>query len=241
MSVSAILHEMLVSVAQALGEELRNEMVFVGGCSTSLLITDDFTRENVRHTDDVDLIVNVLTYPDFHRLQERLQNKGFVVRMPNPEEDIPACAMFLGDLRVDFMPNNERVLGFSNRWYESATQSAMPYSLTDDIVIKLVDPVYFVATKLDAYKGRGNNDPLESRDIEDILNLFDGRKALLEEIERAPSDVKQYIAAEIFNLFNEPDFDYAVQAQSGGDKEREELIFERLERVAAIYEGSMDE
>lgn len=237
MSVSSVLHAMLVSVAQALGGDLRNEMTFVGGCATSLLITDDFTKENVRHTDDVDLIVNVMTYSDFNRLQEKLKKKGFAVRMPNLGEEIPACAMFLDELRVDFMPNNERVLGFTNRWYEDAMQSATPYSLTDEITIQLITPVYFVATKLEAYKGRGESDPLESRDIEDILNLFDGRAELLEEIQNAALDVKKYIAKEISDLLENPIFDYAVQAQSGGDTGRKQLVFERLEKVAAAYEG----
>ncbi len=50
--------EMLINVAVALGTELFQKMVFVGGCTTSLLLTDAFTIEQVRHTDDVDLIIH---------------------------------------------------------------------------------------------------------------------------------------------------------------------------------------
>lgn len=237
MSVSAVLHGMLVSVAQAIGEELCDEMTFVGGCATSLLITDEFTKENVRHTDDVDLIVSALTYSDFNNLQERLKRKGFVIRMPNYDEDIPACAMFLGDLRVDFMPNNERVLGFTNRWYQEAMLSAQPYALTETIIIQLIAPVYFIATKLEAYRGRGNNDPLASHDVEDILNLIDGREELLQEVQNAPEKVRHYIAKETSNLLKNEDFPYAVQAQAGGDIGREQLIFERLDLIAAAHEN----
>ncbi|WP_324769874.1 hypothetical protein [Pokkaliibacter plantistimulans] len=67
MASSAALEEMLSKVATALGE-LRNEMVFVGGCTTGLLITDQLSLEQVRHTDDVDLIVSVITMMNFRNL-----------------------------------------------------------------------------------------------------------------------------------------------------------------------------
>lgn len=51
--------EMLTLVANALGNDLITQTAFVGGCKTGLLITDDTSRENVRLTEDVDLIVSV--------------------------------------------------------------------------------------------------------------------------------------------------------------------------------------
>lgn len=53
---------MIETVARALGDDLLKEVAFVGGSTTGLLITDEFTREEVRYTDDVDLIVNVVGY-----------------------------------------------------------------------------------------------------------------------------------------------------------------------------------
>ena len=53
------LKQMLVIVAQALGDELLQQVVFVGGCTTGLLITDKATLEAVRYTDDVDLIAHL--------------------------------------------------------------------------------------------------------------------------------------------------------------------------------------
>ena len=40
-------------------DELRERLVFVGGCTTALYITDPVTLEGVRATDDVDLIVDL--------------------------------------------------------------------------------------------------------------------------------------------------------------------------------------
>lgn len=223
--------EMLVMVAGALGPELCQQVAFVGGCTTGLFLTDHFTLEQVRLTDDVDVIVGVVDTASFARLQAQLRELGFQESLDN---DDPICAMRLGSLRVDFMPDDERILGFSNRWYKDALSSADDYQLTDEITIRLIKPVYFVATKLEAYLGRGGNSPLSSRDLEDLLNLFDGRPVLLAEIEQAEPVLHQFIVAETKKLLESKDFAYAVQACALGDSDREALIFERLEQVAQV-------
>ena len=53
--------ELLTKVAKRLGPLLR-EVVFVGGCTTALLITDEAAAE-VRPTFDVDVIAEITTYP----------------------------------------------------------------------------------------------------------------------------------------------------------------------------------
>ncbi|WP_257279624.1 MULTISPECIES: hypothetical protein [unclassified Endozoicomonas] len=221
--------QMLIRVATALGAELLQQMAFVGGCTTGLLLTDAFSLEQVRHTDDVDLIVHVMGHTSFSDLQAVLQQKGF---SHSTEEDDPLCAMRLGDMRVDFMPDDASILGFSNRWYPDALSTSEQHVLSDNIIIRLVKPVYFIATKLEAYQGRGYGDPLASRDIEDLLNLFDGRPELINEISSARDELRQYISEEISQLMQHPDFEYAVQSCALGDSEREALIFERLDLVA---------
>lgn len=232
MAALLVLQQILEQVAKALGPELCQQMTFVGGCTTGLLLTDDFTKEQVRHTNDVDLIVHTMGYLGFHALQERLQQQGFTIPMAIPGESQPICAMQLGDLRVDFMPDDKEVLGFSNRWYQGAMQTATPYALAPDLTIQLVTPVYFLATKLEAYKGRGNGYALDSQDIEDILNLVDGREELLGEVRSALPEVQAYIAAELTLLLDDSNFEYAVQSQARGNGDRENLIFERLEALA---------
>lgn len=232
MATLSVLQAMLEQVAKALGPELCKEMTFVGGCTTGLLLTDDFTKEQVRHTDDVDLIVHTLGYVAFNALQEQLKQRGFRISIPEPGETPPICAMNLGDLRVDFMPD-DNTLGFTNRWYQAAMQTATEYALTPDTTIRLVTPVYFLATKLEAYKGRGNGDALGSRDIEDILHLVDGREELLDEVQSADADVQAYIADELVILLKDSNFEYAVSSQAQASRDREKVIFERLEALAA--------
>tara|TARA_B100000780_G_scaffold2529_1_gene2167 strand:- start:2115 stop:2834 length:720 start_codon:yes stop_codon:yes gene_type:complete len=232
MGALTVNRQMLEKVAQALGEELLPTMTFVGGCTTGLLLTDAFASEQGRHTDDVDLIVHVMGYVGFYQLQEQLKKHGFSIGIPDPDEDFPICAMKLGDLRVDFMPDDESVLNFTNRWYKAAMLTATPYKLTRDITINLVSPVYFIATKLEAYKGRGKGDALSSRDIEDILQLVDGREELIDEVQSADSEVRAYIAIEFNSLLQDQNFEYAVASQAGSSSEREKVIFERLESLA---------
>ncbi|WP_318035430.1 hypothetical protein [Rhizobium ruizarguesonis] len=70
--------EMLRAVATALGGELRSRLVFVGGCTTALFITDPITLEDVRTTDDIDLIVDLAGWPAWAHLQEELRLRGFM-------------------------------------------------------------------------------------------------------------------------------------------------------------------
>jgi predicted nucleotidyltransferase len=221
---------MIEAVARALGEEILSDVAFVGGCTTGLLVSDEITKEGIRFTDDVDLIVNVVGYTGWSTFQERLKNKGFSVSL----EDDVICRMRLGELKVDFMPDDEAILGFSNRWYRQALDTAQEYQLTDDIVIRLLTAPYFVATKLEAYKGRGNNDPLASHDMEDILNIVDGRPELADEIEAAQPEVCLYIAEEIAELLEHDMTDYAIQGVVMGDADRADIVFSRLEAINAL-------
>ncbi|WP_367117390.1 hypothetical protein [Mesorhizobium sp.] len=72
MTVQGQLKEMLKTVAVALGDELRARLVFVGGCTTALYITDPITLEGVRATDDVDLIVDLAGFAEWAELMDQL-------------------------------------------------------------------------------------------------------------------------------------------------------------------------
>jgi predicted nucleotidyltransferase len=221
--------EMLVKVATALGDALIKIMVFVGGCTTGLLVTDDFTKEQIRYTDDVDLIVNIMGYAAWTDLQDQLKVKGFSIDMG---EEV-MCRMILDNLKVDFMPVDDKALGFTNIWYKDAVATAQDYALSDTLTIKLITPEYFVATKLEAYLGRGEGDALSSHDIEDILNIFDGRASIVDDILSASANLKNYVSEQLKLLVNDGNFEYAVQATARNDSGREQLIFERIEGCIA--------
>ena len=221
--------EMLLPVAQALGDELLARVAFVGGSTTAFLITDPITRQAVRFTEDVDLIVRVDGLTGWHQWQRELNARGFTQHMG---DDI-ICRMRLGNLKIDLMPDDEKILGFSNRWYRHALEHAEPCVLSESVTINLLSPVYFIATKLEAWRGRGGNDPMGSHDLEDIINLVDGRKELAGEIAAAAVDVRAYIAEQFQALLAHPDFDYAIQGNLQ-DSNRADLLYQRWEQIAAL-------
>ena len=221
--------KMLIPVAKALGDELLPYVAFVGGSTIALLITDPITRQAVRFTEDVDLILKVEGKGGWQSIQKQLRKCGFKENM----EDNLTCRMRLGNLKVDFMPDDESILGFTNRWYHSTLATAQPFELTETITINLLAPAHFIATKLEAYRGRGNNDPLSSHDLEDIINLVDGRGELVDEISNGQEDVRLYIAEQFSALLKHPDFEYAVRGNLQ-DSARSELFFGRWEQICAM-------
>jgi predicted nucleotidyltransferase len=224
---------MLETVARALGDDLLARLAFVGGCTTGLFITDDFAKEEVRYTDDVDLIIDLVGYAGWAELMGQLREKGFSESM----EDDVVCRMRLGELKVDFMPDDESILGFTNRWYAKGLETAQDHALTADLTIRLIVPPLFVATKLEAYRGRGNDDPLASHDLEDILILVDGRKELIAEIAATDEDVRDYIAEQFSALLDHNGFEFAVLGNVRGNEERKDLIIERFESISALHGG----
>jgi len=221
---------MIQQVAQQLGSDLLSQVAFVGGCTTGLHLTDEFTKEKVRYTEDVDLIIHVLGYTGWHKFSKQVTARGFKISM----EDDVNCRFRLGSLCVDFMPDDENVLGYSNQWYSDALSTAQPYPMDNGIIIRLVTPSYFLATKFEAFKGRGKGDLLASRDMEDILNLVDGREELLTEAHNNPAKLKAYLAAAFSQLLEMPDINYLVQSTAHNDSGREDIIFQRLEQLAKL-------
>lgn len=112
---------LLEFAARKLGD-ISEAFVFLGGCSTALLITDPASPD-VRSTMDVDCIVDVLSKGAYYQLEKKLQERGF------KNSDSLVCRWHYDNLIVDVMPTDEKILGFSNRWYKAAIQNAMTHQL----------------------------------------------------------------------------------------------------------------
>ena len=191
----------LSRVARALGD-LRESMVFVGGCSTGLLVTA-IRAQPIRPTDDVDMVVQAATAREYHELEALLSNRGFVHDM---SADAPICRWRFQGIAVDVMPSEQSVLGFSNRWYPLAIKSAQEVKLEEDLAIRLIAAPLFIATKLEAFEGRGKGDFLMSHDLEDIITVVDGRVILLEEMQKMTQELRKYLAVNFQKLLGEANF-----------------------------------
>lgn len=167
-------------------DELTEQLVFVGGATTVLFITDPAVT-NIRPTKDVDVIVEVASYTKYARLEALLREKGFNQRIRSDE---PICRWNVGAVIVDFMPTDTKILGFSNRWYPEVINNYTLQVMPSGKSIKVVTPPYFLGTKIDAYLGRGGGDFIMSHDIEDIVTVIDGRPELPREVRDAPKKLK---------------------------------------------------
>jgi len=177
------------------------ELVFVGGCTTGLFLTDP-AAGGVRPTKDVDAIVDVASYGAYASLAERLRGLGLA---EDTRPGAPLCRWRQHELVLDVMPTDEQVLGFSNRWYPAALATA-DLRRVAGLDVRLVTPVYFLATKLEAFRGRGAGDVSASHDLEDIVTVVDGRPQIVEEVAAAAADVRGYIVSQIEALMDNPDF-----------------------------------
>ncbi|WP_320196892.1 hypothetical protein RMR10_024105 (plasmid) [Agrobacterium rosae] len=209
-------------------------LVFVGGCTTALFITDLVTLEDVRATDDIDLIVDLAGLPAWAQLQEELRQRGF---MEAADEEV-ICRMRLGKLMVDFMPDDSAILGFGNRWYAGGIETAQHYQLSEDLAIRILTPPMFLATKLEAYAGRGNGDLIMSRDAEDILLIVDGREELLAEVTAAGNDVRNFIAGRFCALLEQGDFDDFLDGNIRGPIGRVEIVKDRFVSISNCADGT---
>lgn len=222
---------MLEFVARKLGS-LKDSFVFLGGCATSLLITDTVAPD-VRTTLDVDCIVDVLSLGQYHQLEQQLRALGFSQLI----EEAVICRWRYQEIILDVMPTDERILGFSNRWYKVAIQSALTYSISEDLTIKSVSAPYFLATKFEAFKHRGNQDYLMSHDLEDIIAIIDGCLELMNAIQSSPLELKQYLANVFMQLLNEPRFISSLPGHlnyGSATIERANLVLDRIKHIISL-------
>jgi hypothetical protein len=217
----------LRAIAEAVGK-LRDRVVFVGGATAGLLVTDP-AAELVRATKDVDAIVEA-GLAEFHRIEEHLAAHGFT----RDAESGVICRWIHRESRVlfDLMPVDSHVLGFSNRWYRYAVDTAQPIALGEGLVIRVVTAAAFVATKLDAFADRGAGDILASHDLEDVLNVVDGREELAREIEAAPASMRDAVRTAIRQLLARADFSNALPGLIA-DADRTHIVLQRLQLLAS--------
>jgi predicted nucleotidyltransferase len=214
-------------------EPLLGEIAFVGGCVTGLLLSDP-AASPVRPTLDVDAIVAASSYTNFSFLESRLRELGF--RQPH-SEGTPICRWISGDLILDLMPTDPSILGFSNRWYRPALENAQRTDI-GKYEVRVITAPYFLATKLEAFHGRGDKDYRMSHDLEDIITVIDGRPELVDEVHLAAADLQKYLSDEFRNLLSNQDFLEALPGHllpDSASQQRIGLVVERVKKI--LLEG----
>lgn len=218
---------MLQKVAAVLAA-VPQTVVFTGGATISLYL-DDVSAPDIRPTDDVDCVVEITSRTEYYRFSELLRSLGLE---ESTEAGAPLCRWQYEDITIDVMPCDESVLGFSNRWYTPGMANSIPYQLPNGRVIQIFSVPYLLASKIEAFIGRGNRSFYFSADIEDIVAILDGCDRLEAEVQQADVEVRRFLAR-WFRSEREaigeviPAFLSSVARNAG----RGRLVQERIERL----------
>ena len=135
------------------------------------------------------------------------------------------------------MPTLPDVLGFSNRWYPLACETAWTATLPRGRRIQVITAPAFVATKLEAFAGRGQGDFLFSHDMADIVSVIDGRDSLLLELQQSTKELRQQVGAAIAQLMGSRGFLESLPGHLPGDaasQARLPDLHARLQELAAL-------
>ncbi len=222
----------LESIVDHLGG-LADRMVFVGGITTGLLLTDP-AAPPLRTTKDVDAIVEVAGYGKYQELAELLRKREF---REDTTPGAPLCRWRISDLLLDVMPTDPTILGFSNRWFSRAVADSRMTSIPGARAIRIVSPVFFLATKIEAFLGRGKGDFLASHDMEDLVALLDGRPEIVEEVTASAQDIRGYLAGRFGGFLADRAFRDALPGHLPPDaasQARLPLLDRRMKAIAGI-------
>ncbi len=181
--------EEMRTVAKRL-QPLEIPFAFIGGAVLGLLV-DDPKLSEVRSTKDVDVVVEVVTYGEYVALEERLRQAGFE---HDTSQGAPICRWIIDGCLVDILPKDSAALGMNSNWFHEVLAHSQNVDLGEGCKARVITPALFLATKLEAFKDRGNGDYLMSRDLGDIVTLVDGRATIVEDVADALTGVRSFIS-----------------------------------------------
>lgn len=222
---------MLGIVAKGL-QGLKDEVVFVGGATIDLFITDP-AAPRTRETEDVDCVIELVGKAKYYALEEKLRALGF--QNPMDEEKPVLCRWKFQGIKVDVMPTDAAVLGFGNRWYRDGMAHAEEFELPNGERVSVFSVPYLLASKLDAFHGRGQGDFMASKDIEDIVALLDGCPDAAQKISVAPISVREYLGREFKKLLADQMFLGSLEGHLGfgpGVRDRFDRCLDIMRRIA---------
>jgi hypothetical protein len=196
------------AVNNALGE-LKHHVVFVGGATVSLYA--DRMTEEVRPTEDVDILVELWSRWSYAEFEEKLRQLGF-------KND--TTAKFVGryvieGVIVDLMPIAGDILGFSNIWYSEGFKAAIEHKVDEYNSVKIFPSPYFIASKIEAFKNRGKGDGRISSDFEDIIFVLENRNSIWDELSKTKGPLNNYLRKEFITMLKNQYFEEWTDAHTG--------------------------
>lgn len=219
----------LRKVADGLGG-LSENVVFVGG-SVAELYADDPAATEIRMTNDVDCVIELTTYKGFYELETAIRKLGFV---NDTSKGAPICRWVYNGEVVDIMPDDEEILGFTNRWYKPAFSRRVSVCLPDGTSVYVFPVLYYMATKIEAISGRGGEDLRWSHDFEDLVYVLNNCSLVKEAFEKEnDGELKQFISDWARNALIRQNFSEEIEcALPYGDTDRIVYILDIIQTFA---------
>ncbi len=208
--------------------DLVDEIVLVGGSTMPFLVTDT-AAPDLRFTTDVDFLVEVATRSQYEVATGKLIKKGF-----SHDKNGPICRFRNNQfVVVDLMPTEEEILGFGGKGSKLAFENNFHHKLPSGTTVRVVTAPCLLYLKFEAYNDRGATN---SKDLEDIIALVNGRKELFDELLDAPPEIIEFVVTELQQLLQSEvihDLDQYLP-YGANDQARVLVIKERLQEIAQI-------
>lgn len=171
-------HRERIAETLAVLSDVRDELVFLGGCVLGLYAARDGSP--LRVTEDVDCFSSVQPWIAQLELLGRLCSYGVLTA------DLAQAQRYVvreSGLVIDVMsPDGMNVP--RDEWLRRAVDNARFYPLGNGTQVRAVAPAYFVALKLVAFLDRGS-DFGSAKDMEDIVFVAAECPNLLEDVQAA--------------------------------------------------------
>jgi len=207
-------------------QNLNDKVVFVGGSAAGLYAVDPAAIDP-RPTMDVDCVVELYSYKEYVEFNELLRQRHFC---EDTTPNAPTCRWIYQGEIVDVMPTDEKILGFSNRWYRPGFQNREKLTLPSGKVIHILPLTYYIATKLDAIASRGGSDYRCSHDFEDMIYVLNYCTDFHERYEHESNNqLQDFIKTRFSELLHRPNIHEEIEcALPMGEEDRVDIILSKL-------------
>ncbi len=234
MNSNIISIETIKLIAKVLGE-LNEHAVFVGGATLPFYLPEVYSSQ-ARPTEDIDIVMEVIGRNKNSLNEKALRSKGF---RHDTSEGAPTCRWIYQNFKIAIMSSDISAFGFTNKWYEEGISSAIEI-ISRPVSVRIFSLPYFLASKIEAFKSRGNSDFMGSKDMEDIISVLEVSPTELFEdmLFTASSELQSYLKRELQYLLKISAFVDAIHGAAfnrTNTTEAMHFIKDRIEKIVNFH------
>jgi hypothetical protein len=209
-------------------EAMLDQLVFAGGCATALLFSEQgFIRPNPPQW--LDVIASSDGELGHTGLTIKLKEMGM-----REDTTVGRGRWKMGALTVCFWNVDPVFSPFSSRFMRDAYAMPRRVAATPEMKVKLVNPAFFLALKIEAFQGRGQGSFQTSDDLNDLVSILSARAELAFDLKLAAPQVRSFVQRNLAELKPKHEFQEAMRRILAGDEARIELAQSRLNELVRI-------